>query len=90
MKLKEELKSLGACQEAINWVGSRSRKRAWLECERGDWMLWYLEKTQSLPKETWVRLAVAFARSVLHLVPENESRPRLARVLPRIPDPVCG
>ncbi len=73
-----ELKALGACGAAVTWVGRRSLKRAWEECERGDWMLWYLCRTDALTKEQAVRIAALCARECLHLVPEGEDRPRLA------------
>src|SRR5271154_5536938 len=40
MSLKSKLKALGACEEAVEWVGDRQLSTAWSECERGDWMLW--------------------------------------------------
>ncbi len=39
-QLKRRLKSLGACSEAIEWLGKRDLATAWKECERPDWMLW--------------------------------------------------
>jgi len=40
MMLCNDLMRLGACSEAIAWVGTRDLARAWEECARGDWMLW--------------------------------------------------
>ena len=39
-ELQERLRELRACEEAVVWVGERDLKRAWKECQRGDWMLW--------------------------------------------------
>lgn len=39
MKLKDRLTELGACPEALRWVGERSLAKAWTECEHADWML---------------------------------------------------
>ncbi len=38
----EDLKKLGACQEAIDWLGERTVEEAWLVCEGGWWMRWLL------------------------------------------------
>jgi hypothetical protein len=43
--LRERLTSLDACKEAMDWVGDMSYHEAWLKCERGDWMVWYLART---------------------------------------------
>jgi hypothetical protein len=43
---KAELQKIGACQEAIDWVGKKTFKTAWVECERADWMLWLVGKMQ--------------------------------------------
>lgn len=45
MSTLDKLRALGACDEALKWVASRSKKRQtlaalWRECPRGDWMLW--------------------------------------------------
>ena len=29
-----------ACQPAIHWVGSRSLRAAWRDCDRADWLIW--------------------------------------------------
>lgn len=39
-QLKRKLKSLGACEEAREWLGKRDLETAWKECERPDWMIW--------------------------------------------------
>lgn len=33
------LSALGACSEAAVWAGKKSPKKAWEECDRGDWLL---------------------------------------------------
>lgn len=50
-ELKKLLKELGACPEAVRWVGNRTLKRAWAECEQGDWMLWLCGKMEG--KKGW-------------------------------------
>lgn len=39
MTLHDQLVRLGACPEAVRWVGDRDLATAWAECERADWML---------------------------------------------------
>lgn len=38
--LQKRLAGLGACDDALTWIGNRTLSRAWAECERADWMLW--------------------------------------------------
>jgi hypothetical protein len=40
MKLQEILHKMEFCQNAIDWVGDRTPKEAWLECPNGAWMGW--------------------------------------------------
>ena len=43
--LQRHLRRLDACQDAIDWAeaypGRDGAKRAWDECQNGEWMLWY-------------------------------------------------
>lgn len=39
---KKAMRRLGACQESIEWVGRRSIQRAWDECQKPEWMVWFL------------------------------------------------
>ena len=69
---------LRPCTEAAQWLETQPDiATAWNCCQRGDWMMWLLTKLPT-PKEVSVTLACGFARSVLHLVPASEDRPRLA------------
>jgi len=36
---KKRLIEMGACAEAIEWVGNKTLEEAWSECEHCDWML---------------------------------------------------
>jgi hypothetical protein len=38
--LKQKLKELNACDEAMEWVGDRTIEQAVKDCHRGDWLLW--------------------------------------------------
>jgi hypothetical protein len=42
--LKQKLKELNACQEAIEWVGERTIEQAVNDCHRGDWLIWLGQK----------------------------------------------
>jgi len=79
----KKLKKLNPCADAWKWVKDQeSRKRAWVDCERGDWMLWLIGKTAGVPMSDERRplvLAVCdCAELVLEYVPKGEDRPRKA------------
>lgn len=38
----DDLRAMGACQAALDWLGDRTVEEAWLVCRRWDWMLWLL------------------------------------------------
>ncbi len=45
MNALDILRALGACDDALEWVEAQpdqSREALWRECQRADWMLWYL------------------------------------------------
>lgn len=44
MRYAKDLRKLGACHDAIEWLGDRSIEEAWPVCERADWMLWLIGK----------------------------------------------
>ena len=51
MEFAEFLRSLGACDEAIEFVEDMSISEAWELCEDGEWMLWLCRKMQK--KKGW-------------------------------------
>ncbi len=75
---KDYLIQMRACREAIAWVGDKSSSEAWSQCENPDWMFWLLRLRQHVRKDGWptkevfIQLAIDFARSVLHLVSEED------------------
>jgi hypothetical protein len=69
---KDELKAIGACEKALEWVGDRSLEEAWAECDRGDWMLWYLSKT-GYDKRKLTLVKVKCVRLVQHLLHDERS-----------------
>jgi hypothetical protein len=77
MKFKTMLIKMRACNDAIDWVGNKSIKQAWEECERADWMLWYLSKT--IDRKRVVYLAALCAETVVDIYEKkypNDSRVR--------------
>lgn len=54
----DRLVSIGACSDAVAWAKTQPTfRRAWLACDRGDWMLWLLDKN-GLPRERLVSIAL--------------------------------
>jgi len=80
--LKEQLTKLGACPEAVKWVGDTTLQQAWQTCERTDWMLWLCGKMVDKPgwptRQDLVLAACDCARTALRYVPDGETRPLAA------------
>ena len=83
--LARKLKALGACKDAVDWVGEHDLATAWAKCERPDWMLWLCGKMAGnagwAKKQQIVLLACDIAESVLpifELKYPKDSRPRKA------------
>jgi len=78
----EMLVKLGACSEAVEWVGDKSPAVAWKTCKRGDWMLWLCGKLSGEPggkgRKKLVLAACACARLSLKYVRKGEKRPLVA------------
>jgi hypothetical protein len=77
--LLNQMAKLNACIDATEWVRKQKLETAqaiWDACESPSWMLWYAARC-GVAHKTLVRLAAAFARSVLFLVPKGEERPRI-------------
>jgi hypothetical protein len=79
MPLKQSLIDLGACPDAIKWIGRRrSAAKAWAECPRGDWMLWLLARTIGRTtdgRRRVVSAACECARLALPYVSAGDLRP---------------
>lgn len=69
----EKVRGFDPCLEGWEWLREqKSLKQAWADCQRGDWMLWYLERIkygeQITPedKDIWsvVKKCVAIMRKV--------------------------
>ena len=79
MKAKQLFCKLGACSEAVKWVGDRTYAKAWRDCQRGDWLLWITARM--IGKRGWpthqqvVLAACACAETALKYAPAGETRP---------------
>jgi len=75
--IAERLRKMGACGEAVDWADTlkhRSMQRAWDECPRADWLIWFAAK-KGVKREKLVLAACACARTALKFVPKGELRP---------------
>ena len=73
MTFKKQLEMLGACEDAIQWVSSKTKQEAWEQCERGDWMLWLYKKLYP-DNLREITLAKAYcANTVRHLMKDERS-----------------
>jgi NifU-like protein involved in Fe-S cluster formation len=52
MTLKEQLIELGACKEAIRWVGNKTLQEAWQQCSKFTWMITLLKAMEE--KKGWL------------------------------------
>ena len=78
MKFKDKLIKLGTCEEAVKWVGDKDFKKAWDTCDRGDWLIWYIFRTEIGTLRDRIHLLCDCVEPVLKYVPKGEDRPRLA------------
>ena len=73
MNLYSQIKSLGACPPALDWIEKNpdmTLQEAWDKCPNPRWMVWLLRKSKSkIETETWQRLAFNIAETVIHLMP---------------------
>ena len=80
----EKLTRKAACEEAVLWARHYSSfTHAWLACERGDWMLWWVGQTATTlsQRRKLVLAACQCARLSLKYVAKGEQRPRQALAL---------
>ena len=61
------LRSISACDDAVDWVGEKSLQEAWETCPRGDWMLWLAHK-MGVEKRVLVGTATECAATVYSLM----------------------
>ena len=72
MTLRNELEELGVCDQALEWIGNRTHEQAWSECERPEWMVWYLRRSHKASLNQIVTIVCACARIVLKYVPTGK------------------
>ena len=49
MTIHEHLKSIGACNTAINWASTRKTgQQCWDETERIDWIFWWARQSEQI------------------------------------------
>ena len=69
------LTHLRPCSDAADWLATQPTiEQAYLNCHRGDWLLWLAAKL-SLPRPLLVQAACDCARTALCFVPLDEPRP---------------
>ena len=71
---KPELKKLNACSEAVKWAGDKSLEKIWEECERGDWMLWLIHKSELCDLKLKTLIKVECAELVAHFLTDERSK----------------
>ena len=75
MSWHDELADLHPCTDAWEWASRHDTiQAAWDACERGDWMLWYLERC-GVDRPRLVLTACACARLGLPHVAAGATRP---------------
>jgi hypothetical protein len=74
MTFKEKLIKKGACNIALQWVGERTMKQAFADCERGDWILWAHGKFFPEKKRELVLAAAHCANTVRHLMRDERNK----------------
>ena len=72
-KFLNYLNSKKACENAIEWTGKRLPKQVWNECERGDWMLWLISKSENYSIQQITAIKVECAELVKHLMKDERS-----------------
>ncbi len=80
-KIVSRLERMNACIDAVAWIKRYNTvKEAWINCERGDWMLWLIgERIENIKqRKLLVLCACQCARLSLKYVKKGEKRPRIA------------
>jgi hypothetical protein len=81
-KLQTYLAKIDACPEARTWVGDRTAQQAWVECERGDWLVWILTKLGHDTKAIGFWCAERARQNALRVLPDSPARTALAACAP--------
>ena len=83
MKMTHDgLVDMRACGEAVEYCRKHDTlHQAWENCERADWMIWFLRRKSLLDKPTAVKFAILCANRVIGMFERkypDDKRPRLA------------
>jgi hypothetical protein len=65
MTLKQYLIDIGACLEVIEWIENKTLQEAWQQCDRSDWMLWFLTVQRVKPSWPTYKEIVVFLCDIL-------------------------
>jgi len=72
--MKEQLKKLHACDEALQWASQfETFPEAWAACERGDWMLWIAGMMRIDSRKLTLAKGL-IAQTVEHLMTDERSK----------------
>jgi hypothetical protein len=74
MTLKEQLESLSACTEAVQWAQDKTLSEAWQTCDRGDWMLWLYSRAKNYDFQKLTLAKGHCANTVRHLMKDDRSK----------------
>ena len=80
---KQMLKNLSPCKDGLAFARLHKFNWAdvWNNCERGDWLIWWLRQTARIDKPTSVRISIECAAHVLNKFEARnpgDPRPRAA------------
>jgi hypothetical protein len=80
VKFAEWLKNHNACSSSYTETRGKSLSEWWDSTERPEWMVWVLRRLSETKnnKALMVAISIKCAKSVLHLVPDGELRPKKA------------
>ena len=68
----ETLRQIGACSEALAWVGQRTAADAWRECKSSEWMLWLFGHLPiEIAPQEWRLLSCDFAEAAVKYADEE-------------------
>lgn len=51
LTFRDFLVSLDACGPALDWLGDRTAEQTLAECERSDWLIWWVFRVAGLPDQ---------------------------------------
>ncbi len=80
VSIEQMLKDNRACYKAIQTHGQEETlQHAWGKCQRSDWMIWVLRRTEAKNnRKLFVQIALFAAESTIHLSKDKQQRPQKA------------